>query len=78
MSEAGEGPAAERETWREALPLYEQIEEPYSIGQTARRLARVTDDPEEKRAYVEKARACWASIEREDLVRELQEEFGEE
>lgn len=62
--------------WEDALPLYVHLGEPYSIGQSHRRLARVAATGEERRAHVDAARAAWTSINRDDLVAELDAEFG--
>jgi tetratricopeptide (TPR) repeat protein len=61
---------------KEALALYAQIPEPFSIGQTHRRLARLATDTAERRRYVDAARAAWLGIDRSDLVAELDREFS--
>lgn len=65
-----------RARYQEALPLYERIREPYSIGMTHRRLARLATSQEERRRHVDATRSAWASIGREDLIKELDDEFG--
>ncbi|MGD0334467.1 MAG: tetratricopeptide repeat protein [Xanthobacteraceae bacterium] len=54
-------------SYLEALNLYERIPEPYSIGQTHRRLAATTDG-EDRDRHLAAARAAWTSIDRADLV----------
>jgi tetratricopeptide (TPR) repeat protein len=58
-----------------ALNLYERIPEPYSIGWAHVRLARLADQ-DERRRHVATARAAWQSIDRPDLVKRLDTEFG--
>ncbi len=65
---------AER-TYRDALGLYERIPEPYSIGGTHLRIAQITSGAT-RADHVAAARAAWLSIDRPDLVRELDAEFG--
>jgi predicted pyridoxine 5'-phosphate oxidase superfamily flavin-nucleotide-binding protein len=66
-----------RARYEEALALYQRIEDPYSIGGTHRRLARLSAD-QSRKAHVNAAREAWRSIKRDDLVAELAEEFGAE
>ncbi len=62
--------------WRDSLRLYERIPEPYSIGQTHRCLARIAATPAERDRHVQVAREAWASIDRPDLIKLLDNEFG--
>lgn len=64
-----------RERYEEALELYGLIPEPYSIGWTLVRLARM-EEGERRNDYVRAARDAWMSIDRPDLVNDLEEEFG--
>jgi tetratricopeptide (TPR) repeat protein len=64
--------------YREALALYERIGEPYSVGRTHRRLARLATDDASRTAHVTAAREAWRSIGREDLVEEWLAELDEE
>jgi tetratricopeptide (TPR) repeat protein len=64
-----------RARYIEALQLYEQIAEPYSIGWAHVRLARLENDPKARKAHLKAARAAWTSIDRPDLIAELQQEF---
>jgi tetratricopeptide (TPR) repeat protein len=63
-----------RARYHEALALYERIQEPFSIGWTLCRLARVTSGAERDQ-HVASARAAWTSIKRPDLVSQLDAEF---
>ena len=63
--------------YQEALSLYGRIPEPYSIGQSHRRLARLATSSGERGRHVQAARDAWNSIARADLVHELEEEFGD-
>jgi tetratricopeptide (TPR) repeat protein len=65
-----------RVRFEEALQLYRRIPEPYSIGMAERRLARLAADPVLRRQRIEAARAEWTKIARQDLVTELDREFG--
>jgi hypothetical protein len=53
-----------------------RLPEPYSIGMARRRLARLASDEAARRAHVAAARAAWRSIGRDDLIEELDTEFG--
>jgi tetratricopeptide (TPR) repeat protein len=68
---------AARQLFREALVLYEQIQEPYSIGLACRSLARTALTIENLHEHIKAAREVWTRINRPDLVKELDEEFGE-
>ena len=60
----------------EALGLYARIEEPYSIGRAHEALARLAQDEDERARHIAAAREAWLSIEREDLVQQLDEIGG--
>jgi tetratricopeptide (TPR) repeat protein len=64
-----------RDAYEEALMLYMGISEPYSIGQTHRRLARLKENTTARCAHISAAREAWASIKRDDLVNQLTTEF---
>jgi tetratricopeptide (TPR) repeat protein len=68
---------AARHAYDDALALYASISEPYSIGTTHARLARVSPDDSTRRAHVKAARGAWAGIGRADLVEWLDQEFGD-
>jgi tetratricopeptide (TPR) repeat protein len=60
----------------EALALYARIPEPNSIGCAHRRLARVASRDAARRAHhLAAARAAWRSIQRPDLIADLDREF---
>jgi len=65
-----------RERFEAALRLYKRIREPYSVGMANRRLARLATSPDRAAAFVVVAREAWESIGREDLVGQLDAEFG--
>ena len=65
-----------RRRYEEALQLYERIEDPYSIGWAHRRLARLTTAPKDRSRHIQSAREAWLQIDRPDLVRQLDVEFG--
>ena len=77
IAAAQSGMTTAKERYAAALGLYQRIPEPYSIGWTYRRLARITDG-DERAANVAKARAAWQSIGRTDLVESLDGEFPSE
>ena len=56
---------------QQALELYHRIPEPYSIGQTHRRLARTASDEAERSRHLDAAREAWRSIDPPDPVAEL-------
>jgi len=56
--------------------LFTQISEPYSIGFTHRRLARLASDTDERKSHVTGAIAAWEQIERDDLIAAIKSEFG--
>jgi len=66
-----------RSQYEKALGLYQRIPEPYSIGGCHRRLARIASDERTREEHVAKAREAWESIDRPDLVANLEKEFGE-
>jgi tetratricopeptide (TPR) repeat protein len=74
------GNAGEAESrYRQALALYARIPEPYSIGETHRRLARLaTGDAGARKVHVDAAREAWRRIKRDDLVAKLDAELGGE
>jgi tetratricopeptide (TPR) repeat protein len=61
--------------FRQALALYERIPEPLSMGWTHRNLARLPQSGAERLQHVDAARTCWAKIDRQDLIKELEQEF---
>jgi tetratricopeptide (TPR) repeat protein len=61
-------------SWLNALGLFSQLPEPYSIGIICRRLARVTVG-DERQSHLDAARSAWASIQRPDLIQQLDNEF---
>jgi tetratricopeptide (TPR) repeat protein len=65
-----------RSLYEQALRLYSRIPEPYSIGLTHGRLARLAADDVVRREHVEAARAAWSSLNRTDLIENLDKEFG--
>ncbi|MEW6747682.1 MAG: tetratricopeptide repeat protein [Planctomycetota bacterium] len=76
-SARGDGEAACAQ-YEEALTRYRLISEPYSIGRTHRRLALSAADNYQRRLHLDAAKDAWQSIGRDDLVKSLIEEFGEE
>ncbi len=65
-----------RSRYEQALELYGRIPEPYSMGQTWRRLARLAGDDRQRQQHVQAARAAWERIDRPDLIKQLDDEFG--
>ena len=65
------------ERYGEALALYEQIPDPYSVGWTHRCLAGLARNDEERRQHVALACAAWQSNGRDDLVKDIIDEFGQ-
>jgi tetratricopeptide (TPR) repeat protein len=68
--------AEARRNFKTALTLFEQLEEPFRIGSTHLRLARVAENEPERNQHIQAARAVWERIDRSDLVKQLDEEFG--
>ena len=69
--------AQARQLFDKALGLYSRIPEPYSMGLCHRwfaRLARARS--QQRRQHVLAARELWSSIDRQDLVKALDNEFG--
>jgi hypothetical protein len=66
-----------RASYESALSLYERLAEPYSIGITHRRLARLSPNQEQRTIHIMAGRAAWTSIDCRDLVKELEAEFPE-
>jgi tetratricopeptide (TPR) repeat protein len=63
--------------YEQALDLYGGIPEPYSIGQTHRRLAHLAASSGERGRHVQAARDAWNTIARVDLIHSLDREFGD-
>ncbi|WP_052518351.1 FAD-dependent oxidoreductase [Archangium violaceum] len=66
-----------RDLFEQSLSLYMLIPEPYSVGQTHRRLARIAPNAEARRRHIIAARQAWESIDRPDLVQQLHDELGD-
>jgi hypothetical protein len=66
-----------RTNYESALAIYERIREPYSIGATRLRLARLAAD-DERRLHVDAAKEAWQSIGRSDLIKQFLGEFSGE
>jgi hypothetical protein len=66
-----------RARFEQALTLYQAIPEPYSIGSTHIRLARLSPVREQRDRHWEAARQAWTSIGREDLIESTSTEFEE-
>lgn len=64
-----------RQIYEQALALCQRIKSPYLIGCTQRCLARLTD-ADDRQGHLAAARTAWMSIDRPDLVEELDQEFG--
>jgi hypothetical protein len=69
-------PVTVRTHYQQALALYQQIPEPYSIGLTHRDLAGIAESASQRREHVDAAQRAWNSIGRDDLCAELAVEFG--
>lgn len=65
-----------REKYLEALQIFERIEEPFSIGWTHLRLARVEDNARAIADHLHAAKAAWTQIGRQDLIAQLDQEFN--
>jgi nucleoside phosphorylase/tetratricopeptide (TPR) repeat protein len=61
-------PTTAKEHFLAALALYTRIPDPYSMGETHLRLARLATDPAEKQHHLATARALWTQIDRPDLI----------
>lgn len=70
-------PDEAQSAFTQALELYRSLPEPYSIGNAHHRLARLCTERDQQLAHLQAARTAWASIDRADLVAELEGEFGE-
>jgi tetratricopeptide (TPR) repeat protein len=64
-----------RARYEEALRLFLRLEDPYSIGVMHRRLARIATSAAERSRHWHAAEEAWTGIGRDDLIRELCEEF---
>jgi hypothetical protein len=61
---------------KEALALYERVDDPHSIGWAQIRLARLAGDASEREERLRDARSAWAGIDRPDLLEMLDAELG--
>lgn len=64
-----------RDNYEQALFLFTQLKDGYSLGWTHYRLAQVAGDPEIFKTHLLDARNAWQSVGREDLIKEMSEEF---
>jgi tetratricopeptide (TPR) repeat protein len=65
-----------RARYEQALTLYQAIPDPFPIGWTLVRLARLDSANSERASHWKTAREAWASIGRDDLIESLKTEFG--
>ncbi|WP_437872976.1 tetratricopeptide repeat protein [Sorangium sp. So ce363] len=75
IAQAHSETSAARARYEEALALYERIPAPYSIGWTHHRLAVLAPDSAARRRHIEAACSAWRSIDRNDLVAQLDQDF---
>ncbi len=68
--------AAARERYQLAMDLYTGIHDLCAVGMTYRRLARICEAPEVRRAMARQAHEQWRRLGRTDLMAELTAEFG--
>jgi tetratricopeptide (TPR) repeat protein len=68
-------PDGARAQYEQALALYQAIPEPYSVGWTLVRLARLAPPGEERTRNWTAACQAWVSIGRDDLIESLETEF---
>jgi tetratricopeptide (TPR) repeat protein len=66
---------AARKAYEQALALYERISDPSGIGYAFKGLAQLSAG-HERTDHIAAARQAWLSIDRADLVRTLDQEFG--
>jgi len=64
-----------RANYGQALTLYRAIPDPYSIGWTLIRLARLDSADSERARHWRAARGAWTSIGRDDLIESTEAEF---
>lgn len=64
-----------RDNYEQSLFLFTQLKDGYSLGWTHYRLAQVAGDPEIFKTHLLDARNAWQSVGREDLIKEMAEEF---
>jgi tetratricopeptide (TPR) repeat protein len=67
---------AAQKQFEAALTLYERVQNPYPIGCSHHRLAQIATNDTERQHHVTAARKAWESINRPDLVKELDAEFS--
>jgi tetratricopeptide (TPR) repeat protein len=75
IAQAHSAASTARARYEEALALYQRIPEPCSIGRTHHRLATIAPDSAIRRRHVEAARTAWQSIDRNDLIARLDQDF---
>jgi tetratricopeptide (TPR) repeat protein len=78
LARARSDPDTAQARYGEALALYQRIREPYSIGSTHQRLARIVESDAKRHQHIQAARAAWTSIGRTDLIEQFTGEIGEE
>ncbi len=65
-----------RRNFETALALFVLLGEPFTVGTTHLRLARMAETESERNQHISAARAMWEPIDRPDLIRKLEREFG--
>ena len=66
---------AAKKFFRNALEIYQEISELYSVGMTHRALAHLASDVDERNAHSMAAKTAWEAINRDDLINQLRTEF---
>lgn len=64
-----------RDNYEQALFLFTQLKDGYSLGWTHYRLAQVAGDPDVFKTHLTDARTAWQSVGRDDLIKEMSDEF---
>ena len=69
-------PVEAKRFFADALNLFEKIGQLEWTGRVHQRMAQLSGDPNERQRHIQIARAAWERIDRADLIKQLDDEFG--
>jgi hypothetical protein len=61
--------------FRDALEIYQEISELYSVGMTHQALAQLASEVDDRNSHIIAAKTAWEAINRDDLINQLRTQF---